>query len=417
MAGGDSIIVVGAGHIGLACAHYLQRDGHSVTVIDQGTVGGACSHANCGFLVPDHVLPLTSPEAPAKALLSLFNPRAAFRVKPQLRPELLRWMFEFGRRCTHRQMLATAKVLEALLEASAAEHRSLLSEPGIEADWHQDGLLFVFQTERALGKFADTDALLTREFGVTARYIDSTGLADLEPALRDGLAGGYFYEIDGHLRPDRLNTSWAKLSRQRGVEFIEHCRLEGIDVLNGRIDGLDTSAGRMTADRYVFAAGAWSRRWEDSLECRLPVEPGKGYSVTMSRPDVMPVFPMLMPEKHIGVTPFSDGLRIASMMEFAGFDDRIPEFRIRQLQDSARPYLKEPVGPTIEEKWYGWRPMTWDSLPIIGRLPAIDNGLVATGHNMLGLTLSPVTGKIIADLVAERETGLPLDAVSPSRFG
>ena len=105
------------------------------------------------------------------------------------------------------------------------------------------------------------------------------------------------------------------------------------------------------------------------------------------------------------------------MMEFTGFDDRIPDFRIRQLQDSARPYLKEPLGPTVEQTWFGWRPMTWDSLPIIGRLPALDNGLVATGHNMLGLTLSAVTGKIIADLVAERETRLPLEAVSPSRFG
>ena len=87
------------------------------------------------------------------------------------------------------------------------------------------------------------------------------------------------------------------------------------------------------------------------------------------------------------------------------------------MQDSARPYLKEPTGPSVEQTWYGWRPMTWDSLPIIGRLPAVDNGLVATGHNMLGLTLSPVTGKIIADLVAERDTDLPLDAVSPARFG
>jgi D-amino-acid dehydrogenase len=146
------------------------------------------------------------------------------------------------------------------------------------------------------------------------------------------------------------------------------------------------------------------------------VEPGKGYSVTMSRPQTMPSHPMLMPEKHIGVTPFSDSLRIASMMEFAGFDSSIPDFRIRQLQDSARPYLREPVGPTVEDTWYGWRPMTWDSLPIVGRTPGVANGLIATGHNMLGLTLAPITGKIIADLVAERETGLPLDAVSPARF-
>ncbi len=412
----DSIIVVGAGHIGLACAHYLRSDGHEVTVIDQGVVGGACSHANCGFLVPDHVLPLTTPDAPARALLSLVQPRAAFRVKPQLRPDLLRFLFEFGRRCTHGQMLEAAQVLHALLEASIAEHRALLSDPQLDSDWQQNGMLFVFLSADALGRFADTDALLTREFGLAARFIDGEDLVEFEPALLDDLAGAYFYDIDGHLRPDRLNTSWSQLSRSRGVRFIEHCSLEGIDRAGGAIAGLDTSEGRLTADRYVFATGAWSRRWGDELGCKIPVEPGKGYSVTMSRPGTMPVHPMLMPEKHIGVTPFTDGLRIASMMEFAGFDDSIPGFRIRQLQDSARPYLKEPSGPVIEQTWFGWRPMTWDSLPIVGRLPNLDNGLIATGHNMLGLTLAPVTGKIVADLVAERASGLPVDALSPARF-
>ena len=122
----------------------------------------------------------------------------------------------------------------------------------------------------------------------------------------------------------------------------------------------------------------------------------------MTKPTLMPSHAMLMPEKHIGVTPFENGYRIASMMEFAGFDDSIPPFRIRQLQDSARPFLKEPVGPAVEGTWYGWRPMTWDSLPIVGRLPHVRNALLATGHNMLGLTLAPVTGRMIADLISER---------------
>lgn len=416
MPGGGSAIVVGAGHVGIACAHYLARDGVDVTVIDRGTVGGACSQANCGFLVPDHVLPLTTPDAPAKALLSLFQPRAAFRVKPQLRPELLRWMAEFSRRCTRRQMLATGKTLHALLEASMDEFDALFADPHLDGGLQHAGMLFVFRSDRALGEFADTDALLTQEFGITAEYIAGADIDTFEPALRAGLAGGYFYSFDKHLLPDRLNASWAEASRRRGVRFVEHCSLDAIDLVNGNIDGLDTAEGRMTADRYVFATGAWSRRWGRELGCEIPVEPGKGYSVTMSRPGTMPSRPLLIPEKHIGVTPYPDSLRIASMMEFAGFDERIPDFRIRQLQDSARPYLQDPVGPAVEQTWYGWRPMTWDSLPIIGRLPGIANGLIATGHNMLGLTLAPVTGRLIADLVAERETRLPVAAVSPARF-
>ncbi len=412
----DSVIVIGAGHIGIACAHYLSRDGYAVTVIDQGDIGGACSQANCGFLVPSHVLPLTTPDALAHGLLSVVQPQAAFRIKPQFRRALLRWMVQFASRCTHRHMLEAAQVLQAILDASMAEYRELLADPQLESEWQPNGLLLVFRNERALGQFSDTDALLTRELGVTARYLHGDELAAFEPALLEDLAGAYFYEDDGHLRPDRLNASWSGALRARGVRFVEGCRLEQITKGSGEITGLVTSRGRMRADRYVFATGAWSGQWSYDLECRIPVEPGKGYSVTMTRPALMPSHAMLMPEKHIGVTPFETGYRIASMMEFAGFDESIPPFRIRQLRDSAKPFLKEPVGPVVENTWYGWRPMTWDSLPIIGRLPEVKNALLATGHNMLGLTLAPVTGRLIADLVSERPSDLPVDALSPARF-
>ena len=412
----DRVIVVGAGHIGIACAHYLQQDGYDVTVIDQGEIGGACSHANCGFLVPSHVLPLTSPESLLNGLKSLVRPRAAFRVKPQLRPALLRWMLEFGRRCTKRQMVAAGKVLHAILDLSIAEYRHLLSSPEMACEWQDNGLLFVFRSAAALQEFADTDAFLAEEFDVAANLIPGTELQDFDPAFRDGLAGAYRYEGDGCLRPDKLNASWTKWLTSQDVTFIDHCKLDTVQKNNGRVSSLLTSEGRMAADHYVFATGAWSSRLAADLDCRIPVEPGKGYSVTMTRPETMPRYPMLFPEAHIGVSPFEDSYRIASMMEFAGFDESIPSFRIKQLQDSARPFLRNPTGPVIEDTWYGWRPMTWDSLPIIGRVPRLSNALLATGHNMLGLTLAPVTGKAIADLIAERPTDIPLEALSPARF-
>jgi D-amino-acid dehydrogenase len=412
----DSVIVIGGGHIGIACAHYLSQDGFDVSVIDQGEIGGACSHSNCGFLAPSHVLPLTTPDAIGEGLLSLVNPRASFRVKPQLRVELLRWMYEFARRCTPRQMIAAGKVLQTILEVSDEEYRKLFADKTVDCEWRDGGLLFVFRSDRALGEYSKTDVLLTEKFGVTAELLRGEELAEFEPALREDLAGAYLYRGDSHLRPDRLNASWSATLADRGVRFIEQCRLESIDKHGGRITQIGTSQGPMQADRYVFATGAWSRRWSRDLECDIPVEPGKGYSVTMSRPQVVPQHPMLMPERHIGVTPFESSFRIGSMMEFAGFDTRIPDFRIRQLRDSARPFLKNPVGPSIEETWYGWRPMTWDSLPIVGRLPTIGNALIATGHNMLGMTLAPVTGRIIADFASERVPSINVEALSPARF-
>ena len=412
----DRVIIVGAGHIGIACAHYLHAEGHDVTVIDQGRVGGACSSANCGFIVPSHVLPLTTPDALATGFKSVFQPRAAFRVKPQLRPALLRWMLEFARRCNRSDMLAAGATLHSLLEASAEEYGGLLPEPGLDSEWRTNGMLFVFAANKGFDEFGETNALLTSEYGLAAEHIAGDALADFEPALLDGLAGAWFYENDSHLRPDRLNASWARQLEESGVRFVEECCLDSVETDGNVLAGLETSTGRMHAEHYVFAAGAWSGGLASALDCRIPVEPGKGYSVTMTCPDTMPAHPMLMPEKHIGVTPFENGYRIASMMEFAGFDTSIPDFRIQQLQDSARPYLREPVGPELIDIWYGWRPMTWDSLPIIGRVPGLDNALLATGHNMLGLSLAPVTGKLIADLVAERPTDLPLEAISPARF-
>ena len=413
---GSSIIVVGAGHIGIACAHYLHRDGHDVTVIDRAAVGGACSHANCGFLVPSHVLPLTEPAAVLSGLKSLFQPRAAFRVAPQLRPALYRWMFEFGRRCTHRQMLRAAAVLNDILQASMAEYEQLFSDASLQCEWHDNGMLFVFRTDEALQKFGRTDTMLASEFGLAARHIEGSELPDFEPALLDNLAGAYYYEGDSHLRPDKLNAAWTRHLTDSGVAFVEDCRVESVRTADGQVAGLRTSRGPMAADRYVFATGAWSGEFEAALGCNIPVEPGKGYSVTMTQPEIMPGHPLLMPEKHIGISPFDSSYRIASMMEFAGFDDSIPRSRIEQLKDSARLYLKTPAGAVEEDTWYGWRPMTWDSLPIIGRVPRLSNALLATGHNMLGLSLAPMTGKAIADLVAERPSNLPLEALSPARF-
>jgi D-amino-acid dehydrogenase len=412
----SSVIIVGAGHIGIACAHYLSRDGYDVTVIDQGGIGGGCSHANCGYVAPSHVLPLTTPGALWEGLKSFVQPKAPFRVKPQLRGALYRWMFEFGRRCTRHHMLEAGKVLQAILDASRHEYVMLFDDPALNCEWQEKGLMFVFGSDQALQKYAETDALLTENFELSARYIPGMELQDLEPALRNGLAGAYLYENDGFLRPDKLNSVWSQRLQEQGVSFIEHCQLQGIEKNAGSISAIVTSRGRMSADRYVLATGAWSSRLATDLECSIPVEPGKGYSITMTNPDNVPKYPMIFSEAHVAVTPFATSYRIGSMMEFAGFDDSVSPFRIQQLQDSAKPFLTNPTGPSIEEKWYGWRPMTWDSLPIVGRVPSLSNALLATGHNMLGLSLAPVTGKMIADLVAERPTELPLEALSPARF-
>ncbi len=410
------MIVVGAGIIGIACAHYLSQAGLRVTVIDKGTIAGACSHANCGYICPSHVLPLTEPGTIGAAIKSLLNPHAPFRVKPRLSPALWNWMWQFARRCHHQQMLTAGKHLQAILDASIAEYRHLNREYSLECEWKENGLVYVLQTEHGMRKFAETDRLLTDHFGVSARRIEGPELPSFDPALKSGLAGAFHYLGDASLRPDLLNSQWAECLRDTQVRFIEHCELQAIHKSEGRVTSLQTSQGNMEADRFIIATGAWSSSLSSDLECHIPIQPGKGYSITMSKSEPCPRYPILFPEHKVGVSPFDGAYRLGSMMEFSGYDASIPKHRLEQLRDSAKPYLVAPVSGTAQETWFGWRPMTWDSLPIIGPVPRLANVLLATGHNMLGLSLAPATGRLIGEMVAGRETHIDATPFSPDRF-
>ena len=409
-------MIVGAGLVGIACAHYLNEAGLEVSVIDQSTIAGACSQGNLGYICPSHVLPLTEPGSIGTAIRSLFDSKSAFRFAPRLSPAFWNWMWQFARRCTRRRMLEAAMHLKAILDMSMGEYRQLLSDTTLESEWRESGLLQVLRTKAGMQDFAEKDRLLDEHFGLSARRIEGEDLPDFDPAIRPGLAGAFYYEDDGLIRPDLLGRSWSNRLKRSGVRFIENCALSTIESRSGQVTSLNTSQGTMSADQYVFAAGAWSTELSSGLDCRIPVEPGKGYSVTMERPGVCPKYPMLFPEHNVGATPFADRYRLGSMMEFVGFDTSIPSSRIQQLRDSVVPYLIEPHTDVVHDTWYGWRPMTWDSLPIIGRVPRRNNAYLATGHNMLGISLAAGTGRLIAEMVQEQPTVIDAAGFSPARF-
>lgn len=412
----QDIVIVGGGIIGIACAHYLTEAGMKVTVLDKGSLAGACSQGNCGYICASHILPLTEPEALWTGLRSLFNPQAAFRIRPTLRPELWMWMLQFMRRCNHRQMLTAGKALKALLESSLQEYHQLVEREKLDCEWEEKGLLFVFKDEPGMEHFAKMDRFIAEHFGVSAKRIAGSELPAMDAALRPGLTGAFHYPDDASVRPDRLSSEWVENLRARGVTFIENCSLHSVEKSDGHIRAIETSNGRIEAEHFVFATGAWSAKLAPHLGCRIPIEPGKGYSVTMARPAICPSHPMLFPEKRVGVSPFKGGYRLGSMMEFTGFDDSIPEHRIRQLCSSAEDYLIEPHTETILETWYGWRPMTWDSLPIIGQVPKLQNGYLATGHNMLGIATATGSGRLLSELVLGKPPHIDPAPYSPGRF-
>ncbi len=394
-----SVIVVGGGVIGAACAYYLRRAGWTVTVLDQGGFGQGCSHANCGFVSPSHVLPLAAPGAIRAGLKALIQPNGPLCIRPRLDPTLWGWLFRFARRCNHRDMMEAATAIQALLNSSRRLYDELLKHEAIDCEWEARGTVFVHRTAAGMEHYAETDKLLRESFNLPAKRYDGDALTELEPALKPGLAGGWYYETDAHLRPDRLMDAWKRVLESKGVTIREGCAVQSLVREGRRARAVVTTQGEMAAGAFVFATGAWTPLLNEHLGCRVPIQPGKGYSITMARPARCPTLPLIFEEHRVAATPWRSGYRLGSTMEFAGYDATLNRRRLDLLREGARHYLHEPYGEPVEEEWFGWRPMTYDGKPIIDKSPAADNVLIAAGHNMLGLSMAPATGKLVAELL------------------
>jgi D-amino-acid dehydrogenase len=393
------VIVVGGGVIGAACAYYLSRSGWNVTIVERTEFGKGCSHANCGLVCPSHVLPLAEPGAAWKAFKALWGKNSPFYIKPRFDPTLWGWLLRFARRCNRSDMLEAGGAIQKILESSMSLYRELIAGEALDCEWETRGLLFVFRTPAAFEEYGRTNRLMEESFGLPAKRFDGNEVNELEPALKPGLAGGWYYEHDAHLRPDKLLASLRRVLELRGVAIREQCEVQGFVRDGGRANGILTNGGAMTGSAFVVAAGALTPLLGNHLGCKIPIQPGKGYSITMPRPAQCPAIPLIFPEHRVAVTPMQSGYRLGSTMEFAGYDTTIHRPRLDLLKEGAGHYLREPYCEPMQEEWYGWRPMTYDGKPIIGRSPAMENVLVAAGHNMLGLSMAPATGKLIAELL------------------
>jgi D-amino-acid dehydrogenase len=414
---GGTVVVIGGGVIGTACAYYLSKNGCQVTLVDKGRHGSGCSHANCGYVSPSHVLPLAVPGAAREAFRSLFQRNVPFAVRPRFDPALWGWLLRFAARCNRHDMLTAGRGIQALLNSSRLLYDQLLREELIDCEWQDRGLLFVFQTRSAMEHYAETDKLLGESFEMPARRFDGDALTELEPALKPGLAGGWLYERDAHLRPDRLLSAWRRVLDGLGVVIHEDCEVQGFSSTAGTAIAAVTPQGDLSADAFVVTAGAWTPFLHKHLGCKVPIQPGKGYSITMPRPARCPTYPLLFEEHHVAITPMRSGYRIGSMMEFAGYDANLNRERLQLLRDGARPYLHEPFAEPVTEEWFGWRPMTYDGLPIIDRSPALGNVHVAAGHNMLGLSMATATGKLVSELLSGQLPHVDPTPYSLRRFG
>lgn len=394
----SDVLVVGAGVIGLACAHYLAQAGRTVRLIEQERVGAGASRGNCGLVVVSYLLPLCAPGVIQKEIFGLLRKSSPFYVKPSLDVDLLRWLLRFAGMCREAHVRRAIRARSALLGSSDALFQALFRDHGLEGEYERRGVLIVCRTEKSMRAYEAKNERL-RPFGHAADPLVGQALQALEPALREDVFGAWHHRTDSHLRPDRLLTSWKEALVRSGVTIEEHCRLEGFRRTGDRVAAAVTNRGAFAAREVVVAAGAWSAPLAAQLKLRLPLQPGKGYSLTMTRPAVCPRIPCSFAERRVVATPWPSGYRLGGTMEFSGFAAPPDPGRFAALTAAAAAYLREPAGSAVVEQWTGLRPMTSDDLPLIGPAPGFRNLWLATGHGMLGVTAAPATGKLLQEMI------------------
>jgi len=301
-----------------------------------------------------------------------------------------------------------------LLQNSKKLFQQLFKDESIDCDWEEKGVLLVFKTKSEMQKYEQTNGRL-KPFGLDAVSLIGDELFHVEPALREDLYGAWFHKNDSHLRPDKLLPAWCGVLQEMGAVIEENCRVEALIAGEHSIRKAQTTQGDYTADKYVLAAGAWTPQMARRLNLNIPVQAGKGYSLTMARPPLCPEIPCYFYEKSVVAIPWRSGFRLGGTMEFSGFNSNIVAQRIKNLISAAREYLKEPPKMTDIEQWAGMRPMVYDDLPIIDRAPNQHNLVVATGHGMSGISMATSTGKLVAEIITGRRPHIDAAAFAINR--
>ena len=409
-------IIVGGGVIGLCSAYYALKRGFAVTVVERAGIGGDnCSLGNAGMIVPSHFIPLASPGMVAKGVRFLLDPQSPFFVHPRLDAGLMRWGWRFYRSATARHVAASRELLRDL----HLESRRLFEELTADEDFGlvQRGLLTLCRTSKGLDDESET-AAAARSIGVQAEVLDAKGTAALEPDLTMDVVGSVYFPEDCHLDPARFMESMRRRVLALGGVIEHGVNIDTIEATRGEVTAVSGGGRRFEGTRFVIAGGSWSAELLASVGLRLLLQAGKGYSLTLPSPPELPRLCAILSEASVAVTPMGGRLRFAGTMEVAGLDRSINSARVQGIVKSVSAYLPSfsPSEFASVAPWAGLRPVSADGVPYLGKVSGLANLVVATGHAMMGVSLGPVSGRLVADLLAGDAPFRAIDAMSPERF-
>ncbi|NGO38115.1 FAD-dependent oxidoreductase [Limisphaera ngatamarikiensis] len=413
------VVVIGAGVVGLSTAWYCARRGFDVRVLERHPAQrDGCSFGNAGLIVPSHFIPLAAPGMVGLALKWMWRPDSPFYIRPRWDPDLWSWAWRFWRAATRTRVERAAPVLRDLLLAGRRAFEELARTTGDELGLQKKGLLMLCTTDHGMEE-EQKIAAHARQLGMPAEILDAQQVHRLNPGLRLQIVGGVFYPLDCHLKPERFMDTLQRMAGAAGASFLWQAEVREWVTRNRRIQAVRLQKGQtLEADAFVLCAGVWSARLARQLGLRLPLQAGKGYSLTLPDPVQRPQMGCICTEARVAVTPMNGTLRVGGTMELTGTDPTINPVRVRGIVRSFCRYFPDfqPEHFDRIQPWAGLRPCSPDGLPYLGRPAAWENLWIATGHAMLGLSLGPVSGQCIADDIAGSAPEPLSPLLAPDRY-
>jgi len=412
-----NILIIGAGAVGLSTALHCARKGHRVTVIERhGAQRDGCSYGNAGMIVPSHFVPLAAPGMVKLGLKWMWNPESPFYIKPRCSSELFDWCLKFWRAATAEHVRRSAPLLRDLSFASRALFEEMAAQ-GADIGLTTRGLLMLCKTQQGLDEEAKY-AAQANQLGVPADVFSAEQTAHLDPGVTMDVAGAVYFPKDGHFTPERYMAVLQAQTEALGVQFVWDTEVAGLSVSGRKIYAVRTAGGEFSADEIILCGGSWSPLLVRALGLKIPLQAGKGYSLTLPKPRELPELCSIFTEARMAITPMGSALRFGGTMEIAGLNEDINSVRIQGIIKSVPKYF--PKFSALDfagiQPWRGLRPCSPDGLPYLGRTAKFSNLVIATGHAMMGMSLSPITGQLVSEIVDNAKTAFDLEQLSPDRY-
>ena len=415
------VLVLGAGVIGVATAHYLAEDGHEVTVVDrQPGPALETSFANAGNVCPSYATPWAAPGMRWKAAKWLLERDAPLAVHWRADASLFHWAASWLANCSRRRFEQNKPRMQRLSHYSLACLQRLRGSLALHYEETTQGILQFLRTERELAAVVDHTRILEAA-GIPHKVLDPKGCVEVEPGLahaRVPFAGGLHLPADETGDCQLFTQALAEHASRRGVRFRFQTTIEGIATDGGRATGVATSGGLVSADHYVVALGCGAVPLLAPLGIRLPIQPVKGYSLTLpiARPDLAPRASLMDEHTKVAITRLGNRVRAAGTAELGATTTDAPPERFRTLVRVLRELYPDAAEPEQPQYWAGLRPMTPDGPPILGPT-LIGNLLLNVGHGSQGWSMACGSGRVLADLVSGRRPEIDLEGLTLGRYG